>query len=92
MGRVSKELKEVKAEKPYPVQNKDYYILTFKYGDWAYPGYVTSSMRKTNLTPARIIEYLKGGARGKSEIVISTRRYYVYPGERPNPKWGPVCP
>lgn len=96
MGHTSKELKEVAKkvkEKEYPVKNKDYYVVRVARGETAYPGWITSTQRLSQMTRARVLEYIKGPVVDKSEkVTFSDYRWYAYPGPRPNPKWGPVCP
>lgn len=95
MGRISKELKglndKTKTEE-WPVENKDYYVVRVHQGKTAAPGWVFRASTRSGLTKERLIIALSNPKLGALAHMPYYGMWYVYPGAKPNKKWGPVCP
>lgn len=104
MGHISKELKEIKektekklkvAKDVWPVKNKDYYILRVERGNFAPPGFIVRVARKSYFARDTIINLLKGPYNldlRRYEVRANKVEWFMYPGEKPNPRWGQICP
>lgn len=94
MGRTSKELKELKERKDaqYPVEGKDYYIERVKVGDTAMSGWVGRYRKKSSFTRDNILTCLKTVQPREKLYNPWYVHYFLYPGPKPDKKWGPVCP
>lgn len=102
MGRASEELKAVKKKTKetndaWPVKDKDYYVLRVKRGQKIFKGWLTHDY--SPLTRGQIILNLGEFAAGikkpqgnGNEVAMFESRYVLYPGPRPDKKWGPICP
>lgn len=92
MGRTSQESKEVsETNAEYPVENKDYHVQRYKYGEAIRPGYYFTVVKKRNVY-ANIKSYVGREASGNIRLCAYTVVYAAYPGPKPDKKWGPVCP
>lgn len=80
----------------YPVENKDYYVVRLDANDMCSPGWIMQSMYRSNISKdeaKRALDGLKAGHRNlQPSRSFWKRTWIVYPGERPNKKWGKVCP
>lgn len=104
MGRVSKELKALgeitekkkkKVEKAWPVANVDYHLVKVMYGEMTPPAYIYDSLyRMSRVDIIYHMDQFRGGGLLKNggQTLLRTRRWYLVPGPKPDPKWGPVCP
>lgn len=102
MGRISEELKAInkkaaekapKVEKPAPY----YYIERVQKGGTARAGWLYSSYKRSLLTSELIksvIEQFKDGKRilEPKRLCIYSSEWFLYPGPKPDPRWGPVSP
>lgn len=94
MGRVSEELKAVKEKKEgteFPRENKDYYIQMHKSGETARPGWLVVKAKKSQFTREALLEGMQRNP-AKHPQRCYRRLYFLYPGPKPDPKWGPVTP
>ena len=95
MGSASEELAQV--VKLQPVPNVDYYIVCYKAGDLVPRGWLQRRETKSGFTREVVSSLLVAAERRiinpcPDNKPAVNRRYYLYPGQRPDKKWGPVCP
>lgn len=101
MGSKNKEVKDLEkkaAEKAWPVENKDYYLVRIPVGRKIPRGYLTTYQTKEEASKyvlALMTGYKQGShvpqkQDGRGPYYQSV--YAVYPGVKPDKKWGPVCP
>lgn len=92
MGNTSKELAEIKKknEVEFPVENVDYYVQRYLAYTPIMSGYITyTTVNKP--TKAVILKAL-ADPQPKKGVVFPFKAYMVYPGPKPDKKWGKVCP
>lgn len=106
MGRTREELAEIRklkgkkkpvVELPWPVENKDYYILRLATGDPFPDNWVLQSNMKSLITRERVVQAMQNV---KSGLLRPSgpgrtpwkRTWVVVLGAKPDPKWGPVMP
>lgn len=101
MGRVDKKLKKRRAS----LTKKDrtvfeaphYYLLKMRKGDTVPAGWIYNSYFRDTYTEAtvkQVIDQLKAGARKivLTQSICYNPSWYLYPGPRPDPRWGVVSP
>lgn len=98
MGRISKELKELKErEKPYPVLDRDYYVIRVAKGGTAPARWVYTANHRgsiVDVTVTRVLAELADGVRAvqPERLCLFSGAWFMYAGPKPDKRWGPVCP
>jgi hypothetical protein len=92
MGSTSKELKEIKKRAVKKTVDPRYYLVRVKAGEVAPSGWLARARTKTYFTPARIEDYLNIFREAGKAQHVYVGSWYMYPGMKPDKKWGPVCP
>lgn len=99
MGSTSEEpTKAVKKGKKleWPVNGVDYHQVKVLKGEFVPPVYLQKSFHR--LPKADVAYYLTHLKNGTFKLEFEmrqehrTKMWYLVPGPKPNPKWGPVCP
>lgn len=102
MGRSSEELKALKKLKKqaealeWPVENVDYHLVRYKKTDRINAGWLFNAYTRRELSKTTIIsvfqQYKNGNRKAQQAMPCLWTGWYVYPGPKPDKKWGPVCP
>ena len=95
MGHTSeKPKKEVKKE--WPVSGVDYHLVKVMKGEFPPAAYLQRSGYR--LSKSDVKYYLTHYKRGEFILVMAQtaeklrQAWYLVPGPKSNPKWGPICP
>jgi len=93
--RVSKPLKVNPKAVGYRL-NVDYHVVKYTHGQYVPAGWLSRSVYKSYVQGGSARPYLdqhkENKAVNESTVCNALSVWYLYPGPRPNPKWGPVCP
>jgi hypothetical protein len=92
MGNTSEELKEIKkrAKEKKKVDTR-YHLMRVKQGEVAPAGWLSRARTKAYFSDAKIEYALTNPMPGKAQHTYIAS-WYMYPGPKPDKKWGPVCP
>lgn len=90
MGNISEELKEIKKRAKKPVETR-YHLVRMKGDETAPAGWLLRGRTKAYFSDARIEEALGNPRPGNAQRIYIVC-WYMYPGPKPDKKWGPVCP
>ena len=89
-------VKKVVGPQEFPVENVDYWVLRQERGTMCPPGYIHYSVTRSQITKSvikMVFENLKSGMRKPaSSRDFWTQTWLVYPGPKPDKKWGPRVP
>lgn len=93
MGRPSKELSELikrSEEAKLPVLNVDYHVVRYKGHTTIPKGWVMRRSSRNAITAEYVQVALRQGP--QEAYVVSSAQWAVFPGPKPDKRWGPVCP
>jgi hypothetical protein len=99
MSRLNKELKEISSktkDKEYPVENVDYHLVRVGTGQQVPQGWLSYKRLKAYWDKPTVLSYL---AKYKNKemspqpsLMVWSSCWALYPGVRPDKRWGPVTP
>ncbi len=93
MGRISQELKEL--NKRFKAEER-FHLIRFKAGSTVPAGWLWHAAKRAHFTADRVEAILYDTATGRRGIGerrnASYTEWYMFPGKKPDPKWGQVCP